>query len=301
MGQIAPYNISKFQSFISECKLQAPTSATIATAAQLAGGYASEDFYVVDPDKMAFTQTGASMRTELRHETNWQVQDGDRILQSRVKIYEQTCDQVTFLQIHDDANAGSGPNKPLLRVYRHLVKTPSDHLWAAIKTDPQGVNTQHYDLGETPADYFDCTVSIESGQLNIYINGQKKATLDVTFWTFPSYWKAGVYLQDEGRATAYFDQLYLENTSETPLSLSENELASISIYPNPASSSLKMDMHTREYLQSTLTISNSTGKILQKMTVTEPAFELSLPQQRGLYLLSFEKDGKNKVFKIVKK
>lgn len=210
----APYDIPKFQEILAECKLQAPTSSTIATVSQIINGYSSENFYVADGDKIAFNQTGSSMRTELRHETNWEISDGDRSFHGRLKFIEQTCDQVTVVQIHDDANAGSGPNKPLLRIYKHQTKSPVNHLWAAVKTDVGGVNTTHIDLGLAPTDYFGFDVRLVGGNMIIDINGEEKANIDVSFWTFPSYWKAGVYLQDEGEATVYFDELYEGNGTE---------------------------------------------------------------------------------------
>lgn len=212
-GYDAPYDIPRFQDFLAECKLQAPTSSTIATQSDLINGYSSANFYVADGDKIAFNQTGAVMRTELRYETNWVVSDGDRSIHGRLKFIEQTCDQVTVVQIHDDANAGSGPNKPLLRIYKHQTKSPVDHLWAAVKTDVGGVNTTHIDLGLAPTDYFGFDVRIVGGNMIIDIDGEEKANVDVSFWTFPSYWKAGVYLQDEGEATVHFDELYEGNGS----------------------------------------------------------------------------------------
>lgn len=213
-GYDAPYDIPRFQAFIGGSKLQAPTSSTIATQSDLINGYTSDNFYVEDGDKVAFNQTGSSMRTELRHLTNWTVADGDRSLHGSLKFVEQTCDQVTVVQIHDDANEGSGPNKPLLRIYKHQTKSPVDHLWAAVKTDVGGSNTTHVDLGLAPTGYFSFDVRLVGGNMIIDIDGEEKAILDVSFWTFPSYWKAGVYLQDEGEATVYFNELYEGDGSE---------------------------------------------------------------------------------------
>lgn len=204
----APYDIPRFQAFIGECKLQAPTSSTVASNSDLKNGYTDDNFYVVDGDKIAFNQTGSSMRTELRYEDNWNLTEENLSLHASIKVVEQTCDQVTILQIHDDANVGSGPNKPLLRIYKHLSKSPANHLWAAVKTDDGGVNTTHFDLGEAPVEYFDCDIRLVDGNMIIELDGVEKANMDVSFWTFPSYWKAGVYLQDAGEATAYFDKLF---------------------------------------------------------------------------------------------
>ncbi|MEQ8580454.1 MAG: polysaccharide lyase family 7 protein [Marinoscillum sp.] len=204
----APYDIPRFQDFIGECKLQAPTSSTAATQSDLINGYTSSWFYVADGDKVAFNQSGSSNRTELRDLRNWDLTASDQTLFGRIDIVQQTCDQVTVMQIHDDANAGNGPNKPLLRIYKHQTKSPVNHIWAAIKTDAGGQATTHVDLGADPGGYFDCEIKLVGGNMIINFQGVEKVNMDVSYWSYPSYWKAGVYLQDNGEATAYFDELH---------------------------------------------------------------------------------------------
>jgi len=220
----APSDIPRFQPFLAECKVQAPTSSTLANISTLNNGYTHPDyFYVVDGDKILFHQSGDSRRTELRNETNWDLNDANRSLHGRIDIVEQTCDQVTVMQIHDDANAGNGPNKPLLRIYKHNAKTPTNHLWAAIKTDDGGSNTTHIDLGEDPGGYFNCDIRLVDGRMIIDYEGEEKVNVDVSFWNYPSYWKAGVYLQDDGFATAHFDDLFEEDGTQ------QNYFPSVSI------------------------------------------------------------------------
>jgi len=210
----APSDIPRFQPFLADCKLQAPTSSTLAQNSTLNNGYTHPQyFYVVDGDKILFNQSGDSKRTELRNETNWDLTEENRSLHGRIDIVEQTCDQVTVMQIHDDAGAGPGPNKPLLRIYKHTAKAPLNHLWAAIKTDDGGSNTTHVDLGLDPGGYFNCDIRLVDGNMIIDFEGEEKVNMDVSFWTFPSYWKAGAYLQDEGEATIYFDELFEEDGS----------------------------------------------------------------------------------------
>ena len=48
----------------------------------------------------------------------------------------------------------------------------------------------------------------------IDFEGEEKVNMDVSFWTWPSYWKAGVYLQDDGTATAHFDDLFEEDGTQ---------------------------------------------------------------------------------------
>ena len=221
---LAPSDIPRFQPFLAECKLQAPTSSTLASIDRLNDQYTHPVyFYVVDGDKILFNQTGDSQRTELRNETNWDLTQANRSLHGRIDIVEQTCDQVTVMQIHDDAGAGPGPNKPLLRIYKHNAKTPPNHLWAAIKTDDGGSNTTHVLLGEDPGGYFNCDIRLVDGRMIIDYEGEEKVNEDVSFWTYPSYWKAGVYLQDDGEATAHFDELFEQDGSP------QNYFPSISI------------------------------------------------------------------------
>lgn len=220
----APSDIPRFQAFLAECKLQAPTSSTLRDKEALNDGYTHpEYFYVVDGDKILFHQSGESMRTELRNETNWDLTQANRSLHARLDIVEQTCDQVTVLQIHDDANAGTGPNKPLLRIYKHQAKSPANHIWAVIKTDEEGVDNDHIDLGEDPGGYFNCDIRLVDGNMIIDFNGEEKVNMDVSYWTWPSYWKAGVYLQDAGEATAHFDELFEEDGTQ------QNRVPTVSI------------------------------------------------------------------------
>jgi len=124
--------------------------------------------------------------------------------------FQQTCEQLTIMQIHDDANQGNGPNKPLLRIYQK-----TNNLFAAIKTDAGGAATTHIDLGPTPSGYFDCDITVNSGNMTISINGAEKVNQDISYWTFPSYWKNGVYLQDPGEAITHFNELTLTTGAPT--------------------------------------------------------------------------------------
>ncbi|AXT61430.1 hypothetical protein D1816_14085 [Aquimarina sp. AD10] len=202
-----PYDIPRFKDAIRKSKLQAPTSSTAATSSQLQAGYSSDWFYVVDSDKIGFYQTGSSKRTELRFLNNWNVNNGSRNAHANLKFISQSGDQTTFLQIHDDANAGNGPNKPLLRMYRSKSRGNGNHLWAAVKKDNGGSATQHIDCGPTPSGYFDCDISISNGNMTIKINGNTKVNKDVSYWNYPSYWKAGVYNQNSGGTRINFNEL----------------------------------------------------------------------------------------------
>ncbi len=295
----APSEIPRFQSFMGECKLQAPTSTTVATNSVLMNGYTSDWFYVAEGDKVAFNQSGESKRTELRYENDWFISEGDRSFHGRMKFAEQTCEQVTVVQIHDDANVGDGPDKPLLRIYRHLTKTPVNHLWAAIKTDAGGVNTKHIDLGPAPAEYFNWDVILEGGQLIVCIDSLEKARENVSFWTYPSYWKAGTYLQNDGEATVYFDELRLGAVTPVFTGI-KDYTGDILIYPNPAKSFIAIEFGNDDLLNGEVTLYDTAGIKQQVLRITGAKVELQLPATAGLYLVRIGKGEYSKTLTVFK-
>ena len=294
----APYNIPRFQAFMGGSKLQAPTSSQLASQSQLINGYTHATYFkVVDVDKVLFYQTGALNRTELRHNTNWNLNTVDRSLHASINIVTQTCNQVTVLQIHDDQAAGGGPNSPLLRIYKHQTKTPINHLWAAYKTDNTGANTSHIDLGLAPAGYFSCDVRLVSGRMIIDLDGVEKANVNVNYWTWLSYWKAGVYLQDAGEATAYFDQLFAGDGST--LNTEKSEILTTKIYPNPFKDNVNIE--TKSQIQ-TLELYNMLGKVVYKSTKVSDLESFSGRLQSGVYILKLvDRGDKTVMMKLVKK
>lgn len=59
------------------------------------------------------------------------------------------------MQIHDDANARNGPNKPLVRIYR---RSSDNTIRAAVKTNDRGSSTTHIYCGPAPSGYFNCDI-----------------------------------------------------------------------------------------------------------------------------------------------
>lgn len=246
----APYDIPKFQSYLELCKLQSPLSNTEATASSIMNGYSSASFFVADSDKIAFSQTrdanATKVRSELRYENNWLVENQNRSLHANLDVKIQTCEQLTLLQIHDDANAGNGPNKPLLRVY-----SLNGGLFAAVKTDSEGVATTHIPMGSLPSGYFDCDISLEDERLLVSVNGSEFVNRDISYWSFPSYWKNGAYLQDTGEALVYFNELsetvssVIIEPEKSNVALNKSAVASEQQSENPASNLLDGDADSR--------------------------------------------------------
>ncbi|NDV62205.1 hypothetical protein G0Q06_07080 [Puniceicoccales bacterium CK1056] len=205
VSAVAPSTESKFLDALAASKLQYPDSSTAADTAALLAGYDQPYFTLQDTDKMAFTHDIADQRVELRNLQNWIVNTGVRTAHANLSVISQVGEQVTVMQIHDDANVGSGPNLPLVRIYRLLS---TGHIWAVYKTDATGTVNAQVDLGLMPlGTYFDCDIVVNNGNMEVLIDSVSKLSVDVSYWTYPSYWKAGLYLQDAGAATVRFNEL----------------------------------------------------------------------------------------------
>ncbi|MGJ8639385.1 MAG: polysaccharide lyase family 7 protein [Opitutaceae bacterium] len=208
---VAPSTQSKFLNALGASKLQYPDSATDADAAALLAGHDEAYFTLADTDKMEFTQAVDDMRTELRNLNNWNVNTTVQTAHANVSVESQAGEEITIMQIHDDANTGigTGPNKPLLRIYR---SNSDGKAYAIIKSDNGGVNNLPLvDLGTmNTGTYYDIDVTVDNGTLTVNFGGAgtpQVNAIDVSYWNFPSYWKAGLYLQDPGAATVRFNEL----------------------------------------------------------------------------------------------
>lgn len=182
---------------------------------------ASNAYFFLDPTgrHMVFTVEGDSMRSELRQESgDWLTSTtAKRSLSGRLQIdipETDSLNQFTFMQIHD---TNDGLNKPLIRLtWQRDRDGLSDHLWAVIRTpdDPtrpisgDNLSSVSLDLGPRPTGFFDALIGVRENRMWVEIDGEVLVDMDVSYWDgLDNYFKAGVYLQDEGRATAVFDEL----------------------------------------------------------------------------------------------
>ncbi|MGJ8652270.1 MAG: polysaccharide lyase family 7 protein [Opitutaceae bacterium] len=211
VSAVAPSTEAKFLNALGASKLQYPASGTDATSAQLLAGHDEAHFTLSDTDKMTFIHDTVDERSELRNLHNWNVNTTVQTAHANVAVISQAADQVTIMQIHDDANPGigTGPNKPLIRIFRDAS---DGKIYAIIKDDATGAtNLPTVDLGSMAlGTYFDCDITVDKGELTVAINGTPSASingLDVSYWNWPSYWKAGLYLQDSGATTVRFNEL----------------------------------------------------------------------------------------------
>ena len=217
---LVPYDLEKFRPVLDDSELQAPTSSPAKIPRGQFDGQDNEYFFLDDSEQyMVFTVSGEANRSELRQETpEWQTSSSvEQALSARVSIplpETNTLNQFTFMQIHDTAD---GLNKPLIRLtWQRNRDGKADHLWAAIRTpDDYGrpissdnLSGIQVDLGPRPLGFFDAVIAVQNNQLTVELQGQTVIDMNVSYWDgLDNYFKAGVYLQDPGRATALFDQL----------------------------------------------------------------------------------------------
>ncbi len=213
----APYSIKKFQDILNVSKLQAPKSSFDALYSVKYGDfadYSNRYFYLQDGKYMVFFMCDKKQRSELRMKNEWRVDSKKSIsLYAKVKIFPLNARrEFTFLQIHADSNLKNSINKPLLRVvwkkiYHHL----KNHIWAVIRISAD-INEQNYekiDLGLMSKKFFDIKISIKDKKMNIKVDNEYKVSnFDVSYWRrYYNYFKAGVYLQDDGCAKTLFDKI----------------------------------------------------------------------------------------------
>ncbi len=220
-GCNSPYSLDKFKKILSVSKFQAPDShynPLYSTEYGEFEDFCNQYFTLQDNKYMAFFMCGKKHRSELRFKNDWSVADSKpHIIIARVKLFPlNEKREFTFLQIHADSTLKDKPviDKPLLRVvwYKEL-KCKKNHIWAVIRTcdDPNMMCYEKIDLGEMPKSFFDVKVEVKNSKLKIWVDGKLKVDKDVSYWDkYLNYFKAGVYLQDEGCAKVLFDKLKIK-------------------------------------------------------------------------------------------
>lgn len=219
----APYDYgTKYQSVLNGSKLQAPDSSTVAIAQGDFEGTYNEYFYIPSSGNKWLTfQIGPDekMRSELRQMENWYTSDTsyNKMIGEVLLLEKGTADEVTLMQIHDDANAAVDEgedkiNKPLVRIawLEEQKETGAssktyDSYFAIVKTGTCASSCSDYvkyklaDYSATEAVKFE--IKVANNQLTIKVNGvahEEFNNFDVSYWDgLPSYFKAGAYIQSD--------------------------------------------------------------------------------------------------------
>lgn len=208
---LVPYDLPKFQQVLDDSKLQAPTSTTACPQGQFAGY--DDTFFRLDASDtyMTFTMSGDSHRSELRQMIEWKTSTSNlQTMEGEVKVFYPTTsslNELTFMQIHD---SGTSPNKPLLRLaWIRSRSSKSDHLWAIIRKSTSSSSSYEYvDLGARPSGFFHAKVQVMSNYMRLTLNDNIIFTKSVSYWSaLNNYFKAGVYLQDNGTGKVQFKTL----------------------------------------------------------------------------------------------
>ncbi len=114
----SPYDLAKFKSVLSESKLKAPNSKTVACPQGKFSGYESKYFHLNNLDDfITFKIQGKAQRAELRQMREWKTSSSQaQIMQGEIKVIfpaTSSLNELTFMQIHA---SNPLPNKPLLRL-----------------------------------------------------------------------------------------------------------------------------------------------------------------------------------------
>ncbi len=218
----SPYSLDKFKEVLNIAKLQAPTSHYDPLYSAKYGqfkDFCNKYFYLQDNKYMTFFMCGKKDRSELRFKNDWKVSSKNaKILEAEVKLFPlNEKREFTFLQIHADDTLKNKPiiNKPLLRIvwYKEL-HNKLNHLWAVIRTcdDPYIMCYEKDDLGKMPKGFFDVKIKVQNSNLKIWVNNKLKVNKNISYWNrFYNYFKAGVYLQDDGCAKDLFNKLNVKD------------------------------------------------------------------------------------------
>ncbi len=215
-AQDTPYSLEKFQNILDISKLQAPKSSFDPLYSVKYGNFAdyfNKYFYLQDSKYIVFFMCGKKHRSELRMKKEWRVDTKKSIsLYAKVKLFPLNAKrEFTFLQIHADSNLKNSINKPLLRiVWMKELHNFKNHIWAVIRKSPNAYKQSYekVDLGLMPKDFFDIKIIVKANKLNIIVDNAKKYNFDISYWSrYYNYFKAGVYLQDDGCAKVLFDKL----------------------------------------------------------------------------------------------
>ncbi len=220
-GHDSPYSLDKFKPVLEISKLQAPKSSFNPLYSRKYGefeGYSNKYFYLQDNNYMVFYMCGNHFRSELRFKHDWKVNtDSEKLIEAEVKLFPlNERREFTFLQIHADSTLKNVPiiNKPLLRiVWYKKLRGKRSHIWAIIKLgDDIFSRYEKIDLGVMPKSFFKVKISVLKNILKVYVNGVEKVNMNVGYWSkYYNYFKAGVYLQDEGCAKVLFKKLTVKD------------------------------------------------------------------------------------------
>ncbi len=215
----SPYTLSKFQDALDHAKLQYGPSPYVEVEMPALQTFANSKFYLSSCRYLTFYTNKSDAddgdRTELRQQlvagddyANWYVSEAENRMTATLKVAQSDMNELTLLQIHDKA---SSPNTPLLRIaFMKSYRGQTNHLWAVIRTSLYSSTYDKLDLGAlTLGSLFSADIEVASSTLHLTANGVTIQERSVSYWTVPSYFKAGSYPQGTGIGKAYFDRLDL--------------------------------------------------------------------------------------------
>lgn len=207
--------LGKVSAVLDDSKLQEGGSSETAIEQGDFEGASESYFYLSDDRYMNFLESGDGNRCELRQIDQWITSASTAHgMAGDVKVFQpedSSLDELTFMQIHDDTNADNAINKPLIRLVWLAERSDdslTDYIYAIIRTSVDDDEYDYVPLIARPDGFFNAEISCQSNTMVVTIDGETKISRDVAYWEdLDSYYKAGVYLQNDGEGHVQFDTL----------------------------------------------------------------------------------------------
>ena len=180
----------KYKKIMNESYLQIKKSSNIIRDKN----FFNNNFYLSNNKYLTFYMCGKYNRSELRFLDEFGLNE-KRELKASVILNDINSSKYTFMQIFNKTK-----NKPLVRIayYKKEIKGIPNKIWAVVNSN------QFFLL--TDKKRFNISLQINNYNLKIFIN--KKMKLDYNFSeNSTNYFKLGMYLQDNGCAKSYFQNI----------------------------------------------------------------------------------------------
>ncbi len=237
----APYSYSQFTNTLKQSNLQvsdingeqeSSNQTTVAKGSELEDYFSDHFYYDVDADVIVFSMSGHSLRSEVRVQENFRIDDDMvRTLSAKIKpidpdtslINADAKDEITYLQLHNKGlDQQNSLSWPILRVvYEKERDGKQGHYWAVLAENVD-VSTEdrdydRFDLGEADLTKFtQFDLAVHQGTLSITVDGEVKVEKKLSTWLeYYGYFKVGVYnnftdgssSETDQQATAHFQTL----------------------------------------------------------------------------------------------
>jgi bacillopeptidase F len=181
--------------------------------------------------------------------------------------------------------------------YQYITSVIADTLSVLISTDCGNSFTSIYKKGGTALQTHD---TIKPNFVPLYPHHWRREYIDITSYAgndviidFQVYNKSGNNL--------YLDNIWVYEGAE-PVSIKENKIISLSIYPNPTESNITINLGNNDIDNSSIELVDLLGKIISKTNVTQQLNKIDMSNlSNGIYFIKFSNKNGSITEKIIKR